>query len=42
MARVRVSSFSVPDFAIALVAIILAVAAADLFRFVLSRQSSAN
>jgi membrane fusion protein (multidrug efflux system) len=39
-ARVRVAAFSVPDFVTALAAIILAVAAAMLFRFILSRKAS--
>jgi len=38
-ARVRVAAFSVPDFVTALAAIILAVAAAMLFRFILSRKA---
>ena len=42
VARVRVSSFSVPNIVIGLAALILAVAVAILFRFVLSRQNSAN
>jgi hypothetical protein len=39
-ARVRVSPFTVPDFVTALAAILLAFAAAILFRFILSRQTS--
>jgi membrane fusion protein (multidrug efflux system) len=41
-ARVRVSPFSVPGFVVALAAIILAFAAAILFRFILSRKTNGN
>ena len=41
-ARVRVSAFSVPDFATALAAIILAFATAVLFRFIMSRKTGGN